>query len=105
MISFTAKQKKRALNIFFILGLSLTAIGLILYALSKNINLYYTPTEIHLGKAPFQQKIRVGGLVRKKSIQYEKKEMGVNFIVMDIDNIIRIHYQGALPDLFAEGQG
>ena len=63
------RRKKRmfaVLGIIFGLG---SAIGLTLYALQENINLFYTPSELINGKGenyemPFVgQKLRIGGMV------------------------------------------
>ena len=105
MISFSARQKNRAFNLSLILLLAAFSVGLIAYALSKNINLYYTPTEIALGKAALDQRIRLGGLIKKRTVKYDKKTLGVHFQVTDLNNTVRIDYHGILPDLFAEGRG
>ena len=55
-------------------GLALT-IGLVLYALRSNIDLFYTPGEILYGKRETQQmpevgqRLRVGGMVMPGSVQ------------------------------------
>ena len=54
------RRKKR----LFVLIASLfgigSAIGLVLYALQENINLFYTPSELIEGKGPDKQKPHVG---------------------------------------------
>ena len=55
-------------------GMSLTA-GLVLYALSASIDLFYTPEEIHFGiretgqRPVAGQRLRVGGMVKAGSVK------------------------------------
>ena len=49
------------------------------------------------------KKIRVGGMVKNKSISI--KLDSVNFIITDFKNEINVVYSGAVPNLFAEGKG
>lgn len=81
------------------------AVGLILYALSSNINHFYPPTEVSQGKAPLDKTIRVGGLVAYNSVKRAQDGLDVEFIVTDNKSSLTISYKGILPDLFKEGQG
>ena len=47
--------------------------------------------------------IRVGGMVKEKSVFINSNE--VNFIITDFKNDINVVYSGAVPNLFAEGKG
>lgn len=94
-------QKKRCLLVIFLItGVSLT-LFLILYALSQNINLFYTPSQ--LNEAVRAKTIRVGGMVVKGSIVRQK--LNVEFVITDFNQQLKVFYQGILPDLFKEGQG
>lgn len=97
------KHRQRLFMILFlVLGLGLAS-GLILYALSKNINLFYTPTE--LATEPVEGKtIRVGGMVMANSFHTDS-ELNNTFTITDYQNTISVRYRGILPDLFKEGQG
>ena len=64
-----AIHKKRTLLIVLLITGTLIAVGLVLYALKQNINLFYTPTEVREQKAPQGRTIRVGGMVKKGSVQ------------------------------------
>jgi|TARA_B110000967_G_scaffold190621_1_gene215494 cytochrome c-type biogenesis protein CcmE len=100
----TKKVKSRILFLFFIFTISVIAIIFILKSLNQNILYFSTPTEIKqrediiIGKA-----MRVGGMVKKKSIIINKKN--IQFIVTDFQNEILISYSGTVPNLFAEGKG
>jgi cytochrome c-type biogenesis protein CcmE len=49
--------------------------------------------------------IRVGGLVKKGSVQEKKNEAIYSFIVTDLKNDIYVEYKGILPNLFQEEKG
>ena len=87
------------------------AIGLVLYALQENINLFYTPSELIEGKGPDKekphigQKLRIGGMVVPGSVIRDETSLQVSFTLIDTGPLVTIKYQGILPDLFREGQG
>jgi cytochrome c-type biogenesis protein CcmE len=91
-------------------GLALT-IGLVLYALRSNIDLFYTPGEILYGKRETQQmpevgqRLRVGGMVMPGSVQRDPNSLKVTFTIYDAEGSVDVSYEGILPDLFREGQG
>ena len=92
--------------IFLVLG---GAIGLMLYALSQNIDLFYTPSEIIEGKAgqipDVGQRLRIGGMVVPGTVSRDQETLAVSFDLVDIGPAVTVSYQGILPDLFREGQG
>jgi cytochrome c-type biogenesis protein CcmE len=114
------RRKKRLTIVISILaGLSIVA-GLVLYALSQNIDLFYKPSEIYQGKddsgiKPINgQRLRIGGLVVPGSVKRDSNNLKVTFKLVDMkmpiefnesDLNIEVHYDGILPDLFREGQG
>ena len=98
--------KKVKLRILFLslLLLSVTLfVFLILKSLDKNIVYFLTPTEIKNLKELENSKIRVGGMVKEKSIIINKKE--ITFIITDFKNEISVIYSGAVPNLFNESKG
>ena len=56
-------RKQRLYLVLFVVAFSSAAIGLVLYSLSGNINLFYPPAEVAAGNAPVGQSMRVGGMV------------------------------------------
>lgn len=98
-------RKKRLIIILAILAGIAATVGLAVFALSENINLFYTPTEIAAGNAPADARIRAGGLVKEGSVQRNEDALTVRFVVTDGDADVTIEYRGILPDLFREGQG
>jgi len=100
-----AVRKKRLLMILGLVAALGLALTLALLALSQNINLFYTPTQIASGQAPKDARIRAGGMVKNGSVKREAGSLSVRFVVTDYANDLAIEYQGILPDLFREGQG
>lgn len=98
-------RKKRLIIVLAILAGMAATVGLAVFALSENINLFYTPSEILEGKAPQDTRIRAGGLVLEGSVSRNEDALTVRFDVTDGDADITIEYKGILPDLFREGQG
>ena len=99
-------RRRTLFLIFFLLISSGAAIGLTLMALRENINFFYPPAEIVSGTAPVNKRIRVGGMVLENSIFRSETDLGVRFIVTDLQGSeFTIFYTGILPDLFREGQG
>lgn len=98
------RQKRLTIILFIAAGMSV-AVGLTLFALSQNIDLFYTPTQIANGEVSVGQRIRVGGMVREGSYIAAGDSLRVQFDATDYANSVPIHYEGILPDLFREGQG
>lgn len=98
-------RKQRLYLVLFVVLFSSVAIGLVVYALRGNINLFYPPAEVAQGKAPVGQPIRVGGMVAQGSVQRSDDSLAVRFDLTDYEATVPIVYVGILPDLFDEGQG
>jgi cytochrome c-type biogenesis protein CcmE len=61
------RKKKLSIVVFITTGLSV-AVALALFALSSNIDLFFTPTQVAAGEVPHGQHIRVGGMVKEGSV-------------------------------------
>tara|TARA_Y100001970_G_C13494924_1_gene490780 strand:- start:87 stop:509 length:423 start_codon:yes stop_codon:yes gene_type:complete len=98
------KVKLRALFIFLIL-ISLTlVIFLAIKALEENVVYFKSPTDIkNLPEIENLNKIRVGGMVKKNSIQINDKE--IFFVITDYKNELLVTFNGSIPNLFEEGKG
>lgn len=99
-----ARKQRLYVVIFIVVGASAAA-GLIFYALSENMNLFYSPSQIAAGEAPVEVRMRAGGMVREGSVQRSGEGLLVEFVVTDYAHDVAVQYEGILPDLFAEGQG
>ncbi|MEH6472253.1 MAG: cytochrome c maturation protein CcmE [Halopseudomonas sp.] len=101
----TPKRKKRmAFVIAVVAGVSI-AVGLSLYGLNQNINLFFSPTQIANGEAPVGQRIRAGGMVVDGSVNRDQQTLKVRFGLTDYESKVTVEFTGILPDLFREGQG
>lgn len=99
------KRRQRLLVVVLIVVGVSVAVGLTLFALNQNINLFYSPSQIAQGEAPQGRRIRAGGMVVEGSVQRSTETLEVSFEITDYEHSVRVHYAGILPDLFREGQG
>jgi len=97
------KVKLRVLFLALILSSVILTVSLVLESLKKNVVYFQSPSEIKSLIELDKKKIRVGGMVKEKSIFINSNE--VNFIITDFKNEINVIYSGAIPNLFAEGKG
>ncbi len=98
------KVKKRASLLATLLLASILAIFFILQTLNKNILYFKSPTEIKNDQdIHSKKKIRVGGMVKKNSL--EIKEQEIKFVITDFKNELMISYSGTVPNLFSEEKG
>ena len=92
-----------------IILLSLTLITgaaiLILINSKNNIVFFYIPSELMKLNVDKNKIIRIGGIVKKNSIQKGLNDTSVRFIITDNQKDIFVEYKGILPDLFREKQG
>jgi len=98
------RQKRFVFIAVALVGVAL-AVGLVLYALRGNVNLYFTPTQVFNNEVPKGRSFRIGGLVEEGSVKREKDGLTVNFVITDTHKSIPVVYKGILPDLFKEGKG
>ena len=98
-------RKQRLYLVLFVVAFSSAAIGLVLYGLRGNINLFFPPADVAAGMAPVGQPIRVGGMVVTGSVQRSDDSLAVRFELTDYQASVPVIYEGILPDLFDEEQG
>jgi len=100
----TKKVKKRLSFVSLLLIFLAIAVFFILKSLTSNILYFKSPTDIQLSQDIISsKKIRVGGMVKKNSIDINKQE--IKFIITDLKNEIFVSYRGTVPNLFSEGKG
>ncbi|MDC3142659.1 cytochrome c maturation protein CcmE [Candidatus Pelagibacter sp.] len=97
------KVKLRFLFIILILTTLILSVFLVLKSLEENVVYFQSPSEIKELSELDKKKIRVGGMVKKRSIFITSNE--VKFIITDFKNEINVTYSGAIPNLFEEGKG
>ena len=98
--------RKVKLRFFYILLILVTlalSVFLILKSLEENVVFFKSPTDIQILPELSKSKIRIGGMVKKNSINIIDKKL--NFIITDFKNEINVVYSGVVPNLFTEGKG
>ncbi|MDP6181709.1 MAG: cytochrome c maturation protein CcmE [SAR86 cluster bacterium] len=98
-------RKQRIYALTAIVVGSILAVYLVVSALSKNLNLFYSPTDLLNNDLSPETLIRAGGMVREGSIKRSDTSLSIEFIVTDFKNDLKIQYSGILPDLFSEKAG
>ena len=97
------KVKLRAIFILSIFFSLVLIIFLVFKSLEENVVYFKPPTEIKNLTELTSKKIRVGGMVKEKSINVNQSE--VNFVITDFKNELIVNYSGSVPNLFEEGKG
>ena len=98
------KKTRNRLLIFLTLSIIITAALFLVINLLTNSLLYFkSPSQILNDDFDTNKKLRLGGLVKKNSIQVIKDE--IQFLVIDEKNEILVSFKGSVPNLFSEGKG
>lgn len=95
-------MKTRHKRIAFIIAAMLVT-TLMPIACQKNLDFYFSPTQIAANEVPMDRSFRIGGLVADGSLK--RDGLTVSFILTDTVNSVPVAYKGILPDLFKEGRG
>ena len=98
-------RKQRIYALVSILVGTLIALFFILNALSRNIDLFYTPTQFQESELGSGVLVRLGGMVEEGSLIRKSQSLEVSFVITDFNHSIKINYSGILPNLFSENTG
>ena len=104
-------KTKRLLSLTSLMVIFAAGCAVIFYNLRGNLVFFYSPTELIEKEKSISQKVRLGGMVKKNSVEKKMitendiKIQKVTFKITDFKNEIIVSYKGILPDLFKEGQG
>ena len=97
------KVKLRITFLFLSSILLILIVFLIIKSLEENVVYFKSPSEIiSLGELT-NKKVRVGGMVKKGSLEIKAEE--IRFIITDFKNEISVSYSGIIPNLFEEEKG
>jgi len=99
------KRKQKLILVGLMVAAVAVAAGFILNAFNKNIQLFFSPSEVIAGEVPEGAEFKVGGLVAADSVKRIGDGLTVEFALTDNGETIPVRYTGILPDLFREGQG
>ena len=97
------KTKLRVLFLISIFTVIPLTVFLLLKYMEREVVYFLSPTEIKNLKEIKLEKIRIGGMVKDKSISIVSDE--VKFIITDFKNEVNVIYSGVVPNLFTEGKG
>jgi len=97
------KVKLRVLLLILILASIILSLFLILKSLDENVVYFHSPSEIKKLSEIKKKKIRIGGMVKDKSVIINSNE--ISFVITDFKNEINVTYSGSVPNLFTEGRG
>ena len=100
---FGKKVKLRITFLSFAFVSLILIVFLILKSLEENVVYFKSPTEIKNLSELTNKKVRVGGMVKKNSLEVNAKE--INFVITDFKNEIKVTYSGIVPNLFEEEKG
>ncbi len=100
-------NKKKKTSILISIALILLGVGYLAFSnFSKNLVYFFTPSEVAaFPPSRYGKKIRVAGMVVRESVKMVPNTLEMTFRLSDGKETIPIHYEGAPPDLFKEGQG
>ena len=98
-------RKQRVYAIVTVFLGTVIALVLVMSALSKNMNLFYSPSELLNSEIAQGSIIRAGGMVASGSIEKSADSLEVVFLITDFQNSLPVIYNGILPDLFSEDAG
>ena len=102
MLGEKVKLRIAVLVLFLIVAAMLVVF--VLRSLEENVVYFFSPTEVNNKEnISFNKTIRIGGLVKKNSIN--KKKNSINFVITDLNNEIVVSYSGSVPNLFSEEKG
>src|ERR1700675_2101335 len=99
------RKRRRLLALALGLALLGAATAMVLAAFNDNLVFFYGPSDLAAKAIPAGRRIRIGGLVETQSLKREGEGRSVDFRVTDGKTDILVVFDGALPDLFREGQG
>jgi len=100
----TPRRKRMLVIGLLVIGMG-AATALILQAFNQNLMYFYSPSDVHAGKAPAARDFRIGGLVVAGTVKRAPDKLAVEFTLSDLKQQVVVKYDGILPDLFREGQG
>ena len=104
-------KMQRLLKVSLLFIIFLIGCAILFYNLRNNLVFFFSPSEILEKKISSLENVRLGGMVKKGSVEKketrigEKKVQETVFTITDFEKEIFVYYVGILPDLFSEGQG
>ena len=98
------RQKRMMLAGMALAGVVVAAV-LAINALQGNMAYFFSPSQVVAGAVESGETFRLGGMVRRGTLEKSSASLESRFIVTDNAQQVAVSYSGILPDLFKEGQG
>ena len=101
------KPKSQRLTLLILaIGAVLLAVLLAMSALKDQASYFYAPGDVAKEGIPFGRAVRIGGMVKARSIKHRKDGVTIDFVVRDdTSHTIKVRFRGIVPDLFHEDSG
>ena len=93
------KFRAAAVVVVAVAGLGVLSLS----GMEESLVYYKTPTEVVQGPPDASERVRLGGLVVPGSVR--RSGDTVHLVLTDGVNDVRVVHEGALPEIFEEGQG
>ena len=90
------KVKLRFFFVLLILATLALSVFLLIKSLEENVIFFKSPTEIKTLSEIDKKKIRIGGMVKKDSINISNNQL--LFVITDFENEITVTYSGLVPN-------
>ena len=102
-----SQQKQRRLFLVIALLVATSALGFISFGnIGENLVYYWDPSQVIEAKEQaFGATIRLGGVVKVGTLDWDTQANELNFIVTDGKSELKVHATGAPPQMFREGIG
>ena len=100
-------NKQRRLALVLVLLFAMGAIGFVSMGnIGENLVYYWNTTElVEQGDKAIGADIRLGGVVKKGTLQWDESKNELEFEIGDGKNYVKVFAKGAPPQMFREGIG
>ncbi len=103
-MSLKPKHQRLALVAAALVAL-LAAVLLAMWGLKDRAAYFATPVDVAAGKVATDRAMRLGGMVRKGSVETLADGVTLRFVIEDGEDAVTTTFKGIPPSLFREGTG
>ncbi|UCH61807.1 MAG: cytochrome c maturation protein CcmE [Fidelibacterota bacterium] len=96
-------KSQRSKFVILIAAVALIVFGWLTIGTEEEEVPYVSIAELHENPNRWEQRrLRLGGLVEAGSIVYSADKLSVDFVMVQGDDVLPVHYSGLTPDLFQD---
>lgn len=100
------KAKNQRLILALLGGIAVIAAGLLAVSgLREEARFFYAPGDVKMNDLPLDRAVRLGGMVKEKSVRRDADGVTIYFVVEDGKAEVPVRFRGIVPDLFKEKSG